>query len=114
MIDAEAELRELLGTLSPLAREHLRNVLIREHADRDAIASQLLRHDENGQGWADIIDLLSMYPDARRRVVRALGELTARPTPRPSRTPKRGGLSCHSFCRHGGTGQRAYVLVERV
>jgi hypothetical protein len=52
MIHAEAELRELLGTLSPLAREHLRNVLIREHADRDAIASQLLRHDENGQGWA--------------------------------------------------------------
>jgi len=82
MIHAEAELRELLGTLSPLAREHLRNVLIREHADRDAIASLLMRYqDENGQGWADIIDLLSMYPDARRRVVRALGELTAKTDP---------------------------------
>jgi hypothetical protein len=39
MIHAEAELRELLGTLSPLAREHLRNVLIREHADRLAASA---------------------------------------------------------------------------
>ena len=31
--------------------------------------------DENGQ--ADIIDLLTMYPDARRRVVRLVGELEA-------------------------------------
>ena len=38
-------------------------------------------HDENGQDWADIIDLLSMYPDARRRVVRALGESTAKTDP---------------------------------
>jgi hypothetical protein len=33
--------------------------------------------DENGQDWADIIDLLTMYPDARRRVVRLLGEIEA-------------------------------------
>ena len=33
--------------------------------------------DENGQRWADIIDLLTMYPDARRHVVRLLGELEA-------------------------------------
>ena len=33
--------------------------------------------DGNGQGWADLIDLLTMYPDARRRVVRMLGELEA-------------------------------------
>jgi hypothetical protein len=31
--------------------------------------------DQNGQGSADIIDLLTMYPDARRRVVRLLSEL---------------------------------------
>jgi hypothetical protein len=31
--------------------------------------------DENGKGWADIIDFLTMWPDARRRVVRLLGEL---------------------------------------
>ena len=49
---------------------------------RNAISSQLMRYqDENGQGWADIIDLLSMYPDARRRVVRALGELTTKTDP---------------------------------
>jgi hypothetical protein len=53
-------------------------VLIHDHADRDAIASLLMRyHDENGQGLADIIDLLSLYADARGRVVPALGELTA-------------------------------------
>jgi hypothetical protein len=27
--------------------------------------------------WADMIDLLTMYPDERRRVVRLLGELEA-------------------------------------
>jgi hypothetical protein len=31
--------------------------------------------DENGQAWADVIDLLTMYPDARRRVARVLSEL---------------------------------------
>lgn len=112
---SDDDLRSLLESLDPLARDALRRVLIHDQADRDAIASLLMRyHDENGPGWADIIDLLSMYPDARRRVVRALGELTAETDPRRPRTPKRGGLSCHSFCRHGSTGQRAYVLVERV
>jgi hypothetical protein len=57
----------------------LRRVLIRDHADRDAIAVQLMRYrDENGQGWADVIDFLTMYPDARRQVVRWLGEIDAR------------------------------------
>jgi hypothetical protein len=36
-------LRVLLGTLDPTAREHLRDVLIRDDADRDAIASMLMR-----------------------------------------------------------------------
>jgi hypothetical protein len=31
--------------------------------------------DQNGQRWADIIDFLTMCPDARRRVVRLLGEI---------------------------------------
>jgi hypothetical protein len=31
----------------------------------------------NGQGWADIIDFLTMHPDARRLVVRLLGEIDA-------------------------------------
>jgi hypothetical protein len=33
--------------------------------------------DQNGQDWADIIDFLTMYPDARRRVVRVLAEIQA-------------------------------------
>jgi hypothetical protein len=31
--------------------------------------------DQNGQDWADIIDLLTMYPQARRRVVRVIAEI---------------------------------------
>jgi hypothetical protein len=47
-------------------------------ADRDAIAMQLMRYrDQNGQDWADIIDLLTMYPDARRQVVRLIAEIDA-------------------------------------
>jgi hypothetical protein len=34
--------------------------------------------DTNGQRWADLIDFLTMYPDARRRVVRLLREINAR------------------------------------
>ena len=33
--------------------------------------------DQNGQDWADIIDFVTMYPDARRRVARVLGEIEA-------------------------------------
>jgi hypothetical protein len=53
-------------------------VLIHDQADRDAIASELLRYrDEGGDDWADIIDLLTMHPDARRSVIRLLGEIEA-------------------------------------
>ena len=72
------DLRELLLSLDPKVRDDLRRVLIRDHTDRDAIASMLMRyHDHNGQGWADIIDLLTMYPDARRHTLRLLGEIEA-------------------------------------
>jgi hypothetical protein len=74
----ETDLRALLQTLGPKAREDLRRVLIRDQADRDAIASRLMRYrDQKGQDWADIIDFLTMYPDARRRVARLLGEIDA-------------------------------------
>ena len=74
---ADSELRNALLTLDPKAREHLRDVLIRNRADRDATAMQLMRYrDQSGQGWADIIDLLTMHPDARQ-VVRILAELSA-------------------------------------
>jgi hypothetical protein len=32
---------------------------------------------QNGQDWADIIDFLTMHPEARRQVVRLLGEIGA-------------------------------------
>jgi hypothetical protein len=71
--------RALLLILTPNARDDLRRVLIRDQADRDAIASRLMRYrDQNGQDWADIIDFLTMWPDDRRRVVRLLGEIDAR------------------------------------
>jgi hypothetical protein len=76
--DEDDELRALLGTLSPLAREHLRDVLIRDQADRDAIASSLLRYrDERGTAWANLVDRLSLDTELRRRYVRLLGELEA-------------------------------------
>jgi hypothetical protein len=72
------ELHDLLGQLTLSAREHLRRVLIRDHADRDAIAMQLMRYrDEAGQGWADVIDFLTIYPHARRELVRLFGEIDA-------------------------------------
>ena len=67
MIDGEADLRSLLVTLSPSLRDHLRDVLIRDQPDRDAISSQLMRYrDERGDDWADIIDMLTMHPEMRR------------------------------------------------
>jgi hypothetical protein len=75
---ADRDLRSLLQTLDPLARDALRRVLIRDQADRDSIASELLRYrDGRGNHWADIIDMLTMHPEARRKVVRLLGEIEA-------------------------------------
>ena len=77
MTDGEAELRALLGILDPKARDDLRRALIHDQADRDAIASQLLRYrDGHGDDWADIIDMLTMDPE-RRKVARLLGEIQA-------------------------------------
>jgi hypothetical protein len=72
------DLRSLLEALGPNARDDLRRVLIRDQAERDAISSRLLRYrDQNGQDWADIIDMLTMHPEARRRVARLLAEMDA-------------------------------------
>ena len=73
-VDEDAELR----TPSPAARDHLRRVLIHDQADRDAITSQLMRYrHERGDEWADIIDMMTMHPDARCRVARLLAEIAA-------------------------------------
>jgi hypothetical protein len=74
----DRELRALLETLDPKARDDLRRVLIHDQADRDAIASHLPRHrDGRGDEWADIIDFLTMYAEGRRKVVRVLREIEA-------------------------------------
>jgi hypothetical protein len=70
--------RDAIEALDPKSRDDLRRVLIRDQADRDAISSRLMRYrDKNGQGWADIIDFLTMWPEARRQVVRVLAEIDA-------------------------------------
>jgi hypothetical protein len=75
----DADLRAVLETLNPTAREILRLVLIHDQADRDAISSRLMRNrDGHGDDWADIIDMLTMHPDARRNMVRLLGEIESR------------------------------------
>jgi hypothetical protein len=79
MASDDMDLRSLLETLDPLARDVLRRVLICDQADRDSIAWRLMRYlDDRGDDWADIIDMLTMHPEERRRVVRLLGELEAK------------------------------------
>jgi hypothetical protein len=56
------DLRALLQELDPSARDDLRRVLIR---------------DQTGNDWANIIDMLTMHPEERRKVVRVLGEMEA-------------------------------------
>ena len=64
--------------LEPNARDTLRRALVHDQTDRDAIASQLMRYrDKRGDDWADIIDMLTMYPEERRRVARLLEEIEA-------------------------------------
>jgi hypothetical protein len=59
--------------VSHLAGETL---LIRDFHDRNEMSSILLRYrDGRGNDWADIIDMLTLYPEARLRVARWLGEI---------------------------------------
>jgi hypothetical protein len=77
--DGDADLRAVLETLDPLTRDALRRVLIYDQADRDAVSSQLLRYrDEHGDDWADIIDMLTMYSEARCTVVRSVDSRRSR------------------------------------
>jgi hypothetical protein len=74
----DGDLRAALAALDPPARDKLRRVLIHDQADRDAVSSQLLRYrDERGDDWADIIDLLTLHPEERRRASRLVGEIDA-------------------------------------
>ena len=78
MYDEDSELRDLLRTLSPQAREFFREALMRGQADPDHESARLLRYrDVNGPAWADLVDRLALDPELRRRCVRLLGELEA-------------------------------------
>jgi len=62
----DGDLRAALASLDPPARDKLRRVLIHDQADRDAIASQLVRYrDGRADDWADIIDMLTLHPKER-------------------------------------------------
>jgi hypothetical protein len=66
------------STLDPKSRDDLRRVPMHDQVDRDAVASQLLRYRAGrGDDWADIINMLTMHPETRRRVVRLLAEIDA-------------------------------------
>ena len=74
----DATLAALLQKLDGGVRSDLRKLLIRDQSDRDAIAEQLLRRGTPGaDDLADLIDVLTLDADARRRVVRLLGEVEA-------------------------------------
>ena len=78
-LDEDADLRAVLASLDPSGRDVLRCVLIHDQADRDEISMQLLRYrDDVGDELADIVVMLTMNPDERRKVVRLLGEVEAR------------------------------------
>ncbi len=82
MAGDDVDLSALLETLDPRARDDLRNVLIHDQADRDTLASRLMRYrDGRGGDWADIIDVMTMHPVARRKVVRLLAEIEAAKSP---------------------------------
>jgi hypothetical protein len=63
-MNAYADLRAVLETFDPRARGDLRRVLIPDQPDRDAISCRLMRYrDQNGDDWAEIIDMLTMDPE---------------------------------------------------
>jgi len=42
------------------------------------VGTDRLRYrDQNDNDWADIIDMLTLHPEARRNVIRLLGEIDA-------------------------------------
>lgn len=72
-------LRTTLRQLPPDARDSLRRLLTANQADRDAAAERLLREQtQHTSNLADLIDMLSLDADTRRRAARLLGELEAR------------------------------------
>lgn len=72
------DLRASLAALPPRGRDLLRRALIGDQADRDPVAQALRRYrDEVGDELEDTIDLCTLYPETRRKVVRLLAEIDA-------------------------------------
>lgn len=79
----DVELRALLGRLDAASRRAIRRVLIKDQDYRDAMASRLLEHGtDHAFNLANLIDMLTLDGDVRRRVVRMLGELETTSQPR--------------------------------
>jgi hypothetical protein len=74
---SDAELSVLLARLPTPVQVRLRQTLVADQATRDDLARTLLRR---GDPWAtdlaDLLDIMTLYPDARRQVTRLLGELS--------------------------------------
>jgi hypothetical protein len=78
LIGDDGDLRALLSTLDPKVRDDLRRVPIHDQADRDVIASHLMRYrNKNGQDWAKHHRLADDAPGEWRKVARVLGEIEA-------------------------------------
>jgi len=77
-VDADDDLRDVLAGLPPSGRDLLRRVLVSDHTDRDVIAKELRRYrDQVGDDLADTIDLCTLYPKTRGKVVRMPAEIDA-------------------------------------
>jgi len=71
-------LRLVLSRLDSRARDAVRRVLIADAPYRSAMAERLLhQRSEHAANLANLIDMLTLDADARRQVVRFLGELEA-------------------------------------
>jgi S-adenosylmethionine:diacylglycerol 3-amino-3-carboxypropyl transferase len=67
VIEGVADLRAILETLDPKARNDLRRVLIHDQANLDELLSLKALPRRERAALADIIDFLTMWPNARRR-----------------------------------------------
>ena len=75
---SDEDLRAALRSLDPKLRDSLRRLLVRDQADRDAVSSHLLHYrDHAGDTMVEIVDMLTLHPEERQKVVRMLGEIEA-------------------------------------
>jgi hypothetical protein len=73
----DAQLLRAMKRLPAPARDVLRRAARADQWERDELAARLMR-EPDGHVMADLIDELSINPEARRQMVRVLGDLEAR------------------------------------